>query len=244
MARIRWFSCLLLAVLCPLSYAQQFWESKPYQNWSPAEAEKMLRDSPWARRVTLSSVTLPGATRSGRGITDRGNAPANDGIERSDRPNLTYTVQLRSAMPVRQAVVRQKQLASKYDKMALEQRAAFDAKWNEYLATPQEYIVVYVTYESSVSDYVKLAQQYWNVQTNDLVRDKVSLTLGGERLEPVGYTAVNGIFQFHFPRPAALPDKGSALLQFTHPALGSLPEERVLLEFKLGNMLVDGKPVI
>lgn len=83
----------------------QVWEKKPYQQWSKSDVDKLLSDSPWAQQHTQR-------------LSKGGDAGQ----------DATLTVRLRSALPIRQAVVRQMQVQAKYEKMSEADRAAFDSK--------------------------------------------------------------------------------------------------------------------
>jgi hypothetical protein len=162
----------------------------------------------------------------------------------SEHPHLTYTAQIRSAMPIRQAVVRQRELEVGYDSMSPGPKAALDAKTNAYLQQPQDDIVIYITYTSTIGNYVEQSRRFWSLQNYELVKNAVFLTIGHDRVGPVGYASTNGAFQFNFPRPATMPSEGSVVLEFMHPQVGALNAERVVLEFKLNKMLVQGAPAI
>lgn len=226
--------------------ADDFWQQKPYQKWSKAETEKMLTDSPWTRHMTLDAVqmNMSGIATSSMGVTGVGAVTQNREAEHSEHPTLTYTAQVRSARPIREAVVRQRQFQENYDGMGAEQRSALDAKTNAYLAQPQDEIVIYVTYKSNVNNYVDLMRRYWTEQSYDLLKNSVVLSFGRQRLAPTGYAAINGAFQFNFPRPATLPLDGSMVLEFLHPGVGFIGQERVLIEFKIKPMILASSPVI
>ena len=82
---------------------------KPYQQWTVREAESLLADSAWAQ-------TQVGLVSSGR--LD----PLTQAVDTS------ITVRLRSALPIRHALVRLHQLKEKYDQKAGTERAAIDAR--------------------------------------------------------------------------------------------------------------------
>jgi hypothetical protein len=237
---------LLTFILAQAAFAQEFWEKKPYTEWSKPETEKILQDSPWAQHITLSHLNsnLSGIRTSSRGVTGVGTVGQNIEAEHAQNPTLIYTAQLRSARPVREAVVRQRQLQDGYDSMSPAQRAVLDAKTNAYLAQPQDEIVVYVAYTSSVNSYVDLMRRYWTQQTYDLLKNTVFLSIGRERLSPTGYATTNGAFQFNFPRPAQMPNNGSMVLEFQHPSVGVIAPEHVLIEFKLNKLAFGGAPAI
>jgi hypothetical protein len=89
----------------------------PYQQWTLTEVEKLLSDSPWAltrAREQVRLVQSPGT-------------PFDAG---------SVTVRLRSALPVRQALVRLRQIRGKYDKMSESEKASFDNKQKVLLECP------------------------------------------------------------------------------------------------------------
>jgi len=102
--------------------AQSVWE-KPYQQWTKEEIIKIASDSPWAQ-VQQASSTI------------------------GERVPLAYvpgvTMRLRSALPIREALVRLKQLEGKYDKLDAAGRSDFDERMKGLLACPacaENYIV-------------------------------------------------------------------------------------------------------
>jgi len=101
---------IVAAVLCTLGAAglaaADFWTTKAYTEWSQKEVEQMLTDSPWARRVSVVIPIPPRVSgdaggRGGRGGDDTGGrgfpVPA---------PQIRMVVTWRSALPVRQALIR------------------------------------------------------------------------------------------------------------------------------------------
>src|SRR5271154_3195084 len=92
------FAVLVVAVLT--ARAEDFWVKKPWNQWSKDECNKILTDSPWSKRWSKGSVTVSAALPGSSGQSSEG-----AGGEKS--PEVFYYVQLRSSLPVRQAVVRQ-----------------------------------------------------------------------------------------------------------------------------------------
>ncbi len=92
--------------------AQNVWD-KPFTQWTKSEVEKIFTDSPWAK------------TQEER-VGGIGSEP------------LSYkvTVRLRSALPIRQALVRYNQINSRYEKLSDAEKAAFDAKTKGLLECP------------------------------------------------------------------------------------------------------------
>lgn len=123
---LRLLFCLLLVALISSKGHAQF-GGKPYQQWTAKEAEGLIVDSPWAQ-------TQAGLV----------------GVGRLDPPtaavNTAVTITLRSALPVRQALARLRQLKNKYDKKSDRDKAAIDAKNKPLLECPEcaDYYVVVV----------------------------------------------------------------------------------------------------
>jgi len=58
MCRLGWLTLLLFLGLGLTIAAKDFWESKPFTQWSEEDAMKMLSDSPWARTVSVLAGTM------------------------------------------------------------------------------------------------------------------------------------------------------------------------------------------
>jgi hypothetical protein len=227
---------LLVVCLAVSAWGADFWTKKPYQNWSADETHRILEESPWATTLTLGSIQTS--------ITS-GDSPANHGNrgEMETDPSVSYNLQFRSAQPIRQAQVRTAQLNSKYDKMSAEQKAVFDANSVKFLAvTFPDRVVVSVTYSSNVQDYVSLLRTYWERQSAATLSMSVFLDAGKERLSLLNYGFKDDTFQFTFPRPKQLGPEEKIAVEFVHPNIGRLRQQRILQEFSLKKMLVNGEP--
>jgi len=94
--------------------AADFWEEKDFTTWSPQQIDKMLTDSPWAKKATIVLGSLKeggsggGFQSSGAGFGGGGGATdsAGGGGEFSGVRRITATVAWISALPVRQAIAR------------------------------------------------------------------------------------------------------------------------------------------
>jgi hypothetical protein len=121
-------AALLFACFAPRGgAAQDASPNRPVAGWSKAEVERFLNDSPWARSQT---VKIHGERRrqavAGAPMSEAGTVRAEVGS--AEAPvDFTFTLRLRSARPVREALLRQRQLAAGYDRMNAKERAAFDA---------------------------------------------------------------------------------------------------------------------
>jgi hypothetical protein len=113
--------CLFIAG--STAYGQGVWAEKPFEQWTKKEALKILSDSPWVGSDQLldANAILPSQTLRSKSEED------------SISEGFKEIVRLRSALVIRQAFLRQKQISIKYDKMKPEERAKFDADAREFV---------------------------------------------------------------------------------------------------------------
>ena len=112
---------LLASVLAVLSagiptYGQRVWDKKPYHQWSFYEVMEVLNDSPLGK------------------------------LAKDNYSPYLVIIRLQSALPIRQALVRQEQIRLNYDKLTVADKAKFDLEVKEFLeCTPcaRYYIVTY-----------------------------------------------------------------------------------------------------
>lgn len=216
--------------------AGDFWTKKVYQNWSADETQRILEESPWA--TTLKLTGIQSAITSGDSPHDtryRGEMESN--------PSISYTLQFRSALPIRQAEVRASQLNSHYEAMNPDQKATFDASANKFLA-PQfpDRVLLSVTFHTNVANYESLLRNHWASQSVAKLSMTVFLDVDKDRLALIGYSFKDNTLQFTFPRPRQIQQNDKLQVEFVHPRIGAVGERRILEEFSVKKMLVDGKP--
>ncbi len=233
---------LVFAFLAPV-LAEDFWDKKPMDKWSKGDVKKLLTDSPWAREYAMSAVQIATMGMTGGNLS----GAVATSTERGGDTNVvtSYVLQLRSARPVRQAVVRESQLASNYDAMNAEQKAQFDARARQYidLQFPEE-VVVYVKYGVTNPAWTQDMVRYWTTQTTETMKNSVYLiTPKNDRMPLTSFKLAQGqAFQFSFARPKDIGPDGSLKVEFVHPdKLCSQTETRILVEFKLKNMNAGSK---
>ena len=117
---------------------------KPFHQWTKAEATRVLNESPWA-------VTQEARIDFGKEVRKIAGAPVIDGtyvtaeLGSANIPvDYRVTLRLRSALPIRKAIVRLKQIEAKYDQMSDKDREVFDAKIRGLLDCPgcvQNYVI-------------------------------------------------------------------------------------------------------
>jgi len=101
---------LILAVLA----GADFWQETPFTAWSAQQVEKMLTDSPWAKKVvalagSLREGALGGFESSGAGLGGGGGVSPRSGTDDAAFQQIRrvpVTVIWISALPVRQALLR------------------------------------------------------------------------------------------------------------------------------------------
>jgi hypothetical protein len=228
---------LVVSLTGPVALAANFWIDKTYDHWSAKETDSMLEESPWATTLSLGSVQTD--------ITS-GDRPANTRYrgEMETNPTISYTLQFRSAEPIREAQVRSFQLKSHYDAMSADQKAAFDANASKFLAVKfSDRVVVAVTYKTNVQDYEGVLRAYWGSQNLATLAMSTFLDAGKQRLSLLDYSVKENTFQFTFPRPQQLSSNEKIAVEFTHPKVNVIGQQRILQEFNLKKMLVNGEPV-
>lgn len=241
--------------------AAEFWEKKNYKAWTERECWKLLQDSPWAKQYTQQSqVSLPDIPegRPSGAISNDTADPENPPAEVADRvvesgTRITYRVQLRSARPIREALVRQAQLRQNYDAMTGPQKQAFDREAEQFLGREfSDAVVVYVTYNASGGVDPRALQQHWKSQTTDTLKDSVLLSgAGGIKAPLMQYLPAEGDapgFQFVFTRqvqgrPLVSAGDKRLELEFPHPGVDKGGARRIRIEFKVSKMVVGGEVV-
>ena len=107
--RRRWTVAAVLWALGAAGLAAaNFWDTKAYTEWSSKEVEELLTDSPWARRISVV-IPVPPRPSEDAGGGGRGGRGGDDGGGRGfpvPSPQLKLLITWRSALPVREALVR------------------------------------------------------------------------------------------------------------------------------------------
>lgn len=221
----------------PTASAKDFWEKKEYKEWSEKDCRKMLENSPWSEDYEFTSIDV-----------NMADASASDGRP----PYIKYQVRLYSALPIRQAIVRQSRIANKYDDLSPEQQQSLDKQTDAILnANYEDYVVVYITYESNLPRNV-ITQLVRHWQTQNTERLKFSVFLGGSKSEKVPLEqyvvpqSAEQYIQFVFPRKVngrelLQPEDKELILEFPAPAAGRVGGGKVFVEFKTKKMTYNDK---
>jgi hypothetical protein len=205
-----------LALCAATAGAEDFWVKKEWKDWSKGEVKKMLEDSPWSKTWSIGEVRRSEVRES------------SSGTGRETTPRIYYAIQLRSALPVRQAVVRDVQIQNKYDSLPAEQKRSLDESAQAYLAKDYaDVIVVHVVFWSNVQAYERQLAEFWGKVTKP--ENTKLITSRGRIIEPLRYVAPpQGRYEFEliFPRRAGGEDiitasDKSLRVEFPHPNIGT-----------------------
>lgn len=260
----RYFTSVLaiLAVAVLTARADDFWVKKEWKQWSKDECNKMLTDSPWSKTWSKSQVNLSAALPGSSGANQEGASGEN-------ASEIHYSIQFRSALPVREAYVRQQQIGSKYDKMSEAQKKSFDAQAESILGkTYDDVILVHVEYGSNIQVFERQMATYWkNIRPDAIPEDFYLINERGDRVAPVKFLSPSAgtyAFELIFPRmkdnePFVRAGDKELSLQFLNPAvgiqnatsagansqngaaIGTFGRERVLAQYKIDKMTFNGK---
>lgn len=210
---------LLVVCFCFLTssvFAQK--PDKPFQKWSKEEATKLLTHSPWAQTYQ-SEAGLAAAARDqvAREQADfgrqRASMPSTPVTARTSSP-IPVVVRLHSALPVRQALIRIRQIQASYDKMGENDRTVFDKSTEGFLscAICQKYYVVTLTRFMDSSGQVIEEGVFQRMSLADLKGNLWLANDKGERRELVQFNPPKGVTDMAVLYFARQDEKGNAFL--------------------------------
>jgi len=211
-----------LGVLIPVSfgtiYAQNELPQKTFQHWSRSEAEKILNNSPWAKqqevRIKFDKETQT-AAGSYSGISGAAAEQSKTEVTSQVPADFVFTLRLRSALPVRQAVVRLKELETNIEKMDPKDRIAFEAQVKGLLDCPacaNNYVINLSSRSSSNPGADAVYSTFKGGRLADLQRYIYIANERGDRRQLIHFVppkAPGDEAIFFFPR---LDEKGALLL--------------------------------
>jgi len=213
-----------------LAYQQEGLPVRPFQQWSKKEADKVLEESPWVRKQEvriryaelsrrIAGGSVPSAAEGGLS-NNSSNMAEMGGAEAP--VDFQFTLRLRSALVVRQALVRLKQLEANYDQMSQKDRAAFDARFKGLLDCPaceQNYVLTLSAKSKQNPGADPVFTVFKGGRLADLQRYVFIANGHGERRELIHFLPPKAPGEeavFYFPR---FNEKGEALLTSTETEL-------------------------
>lgn len=251
---------LLFICICCLSnavFAQKTWE-KPLEKWSKEDALKVVTSSPWAQTYQSPEGSASAAARQiGREQRDTVNSGGgNPGSSSRYLGPPPVVIRLHSALPVRQAIIRGRQLVAGYNKMDDKQKAEFDGSSKGFLncAICQNFYVVSLTQFPDSSSQSVEEGIFQRLTLKDLKGNVWLINDKGEKRELMQFTPPKGQGDSAFFFFARKDDKGNLLLtpdskdfRFTfnnefftasNPYAAMVPRN---FEFKVPKMMVSDK---
>ena len=219
----------VILAITSLVYSQEKRPSGPFQEWSKKEAEQVLEDSPWAVRQEvrlkfasqarrIAGGTVPSTAEGG--VTDTTSTSAELGG--AEAPvDFQFTLRLRSALIVRQAVARLKQLEPNSD-TSEKGRAALEVKLKGLLECPaceQNYVLTLSAKSKERPGADPIYTTFKGGRLADLQRYIFIANSRGERRDLIHFVppkAPGDEAVFYFSR---FNEKGKALLTPTDTAL-------------------------
>jgi hypothetical protein len=244
---------LLTIALAAASFAQGPWTKKDWKQWSKDDCKKVLEDSPWAQRWTESDAKMANfATRTS----------GTEGVGSESEVGVYYVVQFRSALPVREAVVRQVLIANQYDLLDPEKKEVMRKQTDSFLNRRyDDVIVVHVTYGSNVPEFNRDLANFWQTRYPEGTVPQEAFLNGpkGQKIAPLRLISPKGgaqEFELIFPRvvegkPLLEPGDKTISVEFNGPAVGGRDLQgrpvttstttRVFMEFKVDKMALNGQ---
>ncbi len=188
---------IAILIFSVLSYAQGPWAKKDWKQWSKDDCKKVLEDSPWSYKWIESTPKTANFATPSQGT---------GGVGSDSDVAAYYIVQIRSARPVRAAVVRQMLIQNNYDKSEDNVKKNMDAQTQGYLdRSYEDVIVVHVVYGSENADYNRSLAAFWQNHFPEgyIPVDTLFHGSNGQKISPTKIISPkNGAqeFEFVFPR--------------------------------------------
>jgi hypothetical protein len=234
----------LLSILGISLWAADFWQSKPYTEWSDKEVQKILSNSPWSKEVVVSLGAAgsgsgkgsrkggggggggdtgfdgPAMGSGGNGAGGRGVQEVGGGTPSSGTSGMTLVVSWRTALPLRQAIAKQKHPDD----------AATSPEAKKLIEEPQKWYIIVVS-------GLPARMGRGGAEMKEMLLKNTSLNIKGkepivpEDLQSSGTSAI-----FLFPKTVAI-DMDDKEVEFST----KLGQQIVKTRFKLKEMVFNGK---
>jgi hypothetical protein len=237
---------VILGIAAATTWADDFWVKKSWKEWTKSDCNKLLTDSPWAKRVMTENASTVGSMASASHDPMSTAGPSVLGAGEID-----YRIQISSAEPIRQAMIRQEQIDKNYDKMSDDDKKAFDVKMNLQMGKLQgDFIIFHVDYDGHSASLKAALSDYWQSWPGDAIPpDVFLLTESGTRVPPTKFVCKRPPdmeFDLFFPRSSnnqlvIAPGAKSLKLQIKNPRIGDYNGKVLNAEFKLDKMMWNGK---
>ena len=227
------------------------WQTKPFTVWTKADAEAVLNDSPWVARQELRikfDKERQVAAGSYSGVSASAAAQSQTEVTSQVPVDFIFFVRLRSALPVRQALSRLKQLQAD-TKMDTKERGTFDAQVKGLVECPactNNYIVTLSSKSNNSPGADAVYATFKGAQFSDLQRFVYIANETGESRPLIHFVPpkVPGDEAiFFFPRlddkgkPLLTNDNRELLIKFSNNQVASIGN----FKFDLAKLVMNGK---
>jgi hypothetical protein len=236
---------LVLLVIVGSAIAQK---DKKWTEWDKKEAQKMLEDSPWAKKQNETDTsegfftpTSAGGVNGARTTATNGNAGGQGATNQST--NIIYFVRFFSARPIREALIRSLELS--HPGMDAATVTKYHA-WSE--AKAQESIVVTVSFrggQGSDQRTINPVMQAFNSAVTATLKNKTYLQRSDgkqlflEEYHPPGADGFGAHFVFlRMPDEKLFLDSSSKEIRFYSEVSNDIKIDR---RFKVADMMYQGE---
>src|SRR5258708_6904893 len=234
------------------AFAQSVWTDKPFTQWSRSDAESVLNDSPWSSHQEVRmqfEKEKQTAAGSYSGVSAASAAGSQVEVT-SDLPvDFVFTLRLRSALPVRQALVRLKQLEADSKKLNQKDAETFDAQIKGLLECPAcaaNYVVTLSSKSRNRPGADAVYATFKGGRLSDLQRFIFLANERGERRDLVYFVAPKTPGDeaiFFFPRldakgaPLLTPESKQLLINLSDKQVNSVSNFRI----DVSKLVMNGK---
>jgi hypothetical protein len=225
---------------------------KPFTQWSRSEAEAILNNPPWAIRnevrIKFDKETQV-AAGSYSGVSSASAAQAQTEVTSQVPVDFIFTLRLRSALPVRQALVRLRQLESDR-KMSDQERVSYEARTKGLLECPacaNNYVITLSSKSTNSPGADAVYTLFKGGRLADLQRYVYIANERGERRQLVHFVppkAAGDEATFYFPRlddrggrPLLGPENKELMINLTDNQINPITNFKV----DVSKLMVDGK---
>ena len=233
------------------SFAQGDWARKPFSEWTKSEAESVLNDSPWVAhqelRIKFDKETQK-AAGSYSGVSSAADAQSRTEVTSQIPVDFIFTLRLRSALPIREALVRLRQLQDT-SKMSEKDQAAFETQTKGLLECPacaNNYVLALSSKSTNSPGADAVYTLFKGARLADLQRFVYIANETGERRQLIHFVPPKVPGEeaiFFFPRlgdrgrPLLTPDNRELLINFANNDVNSIGNFKVAL----ARLVLNGK---
>jgi hypothetical protein len=226
-----------------VAFAQGDWTKKPFSEWTKTDVEAVLNDSAWAvhqeLRIKFAKETQT-AAGSYSGVSSAAAAQSQTEVTSQIPVDFIFTLRLRSALPIREALVRLRQFQDT-SKLNEKELAAFNAQTKGLLDCPacaNNYVLTLSSKSTNSPGADAVYTLFRGARLADLQRYVYIANETGERRELVHFVPPKVPGEeaiFFFPRlgekgrPLLLADNRELLVSFANNDANSIGNFKIAL---------------